>query len=58
MARGKSTFLRLIADEGPGKGTENYTTIVNKRTTPKLRLRKYCPKARAHVWHISKETKS
>jgi large subunit ribosomal protein L33 len=41
-------LIRLVSEEGTGYF---YTTSKNKRTMPdKLRLKKYDPKLRKHVW--------
>ncbi len=41
-------LIKLVSEEGTGYF---YTTTKNKRTMPdKLRLKKYDPKLRKHVW--------
>jgi large subunit ribosomal protein L33 len=52
-SKGNRIIIKL---ESEAKTGYFYTTMKNKRTTPgKLRLKKYDPKARQHVWF--KETK-
>tara|TARA_Y100001934_G_C11942201_1_gene580756 strand:- start:415 stop:621 length:207 start_codon:yes stop_codon:yes gene_type:complete len=47
-AKGNRILIRLVSEEGTGYF---YTTSKNKRTTPeKLRMKKYDPKVRKHVW--------
>lgn len=41
-------LIKLVSEEGTGYF---YTTTKNKRTMPdKLRMKKYDPKVRKHVW--------
>jgi len=55
MARGKSTFTNMICEICKNY---NYTTIRNKKTFPKLELKKSCPNCKKHTMHKSKDTKS
>lgn len=36
-------------------GSTNYQTMLNKATTPKIELSKYCKKDKKHTTHVSKE---
>ncbi|NOZ43916.1 MAG: 50S ribosomal protein L33 [bacterium] len=36
-------------------GDTNYYTSINKAITPKLEIKKYCPKLRKHTIHKSRE---
>ena len=48
MAKSKRDKIKLESTAGTGVF---YTTTKNKRTTPdKLRMKKYDPKVRKHVW--------
>lgn len=48
MAAKVRELIRLVSEEGTGYF---YTTAKNKRTSrDKLRLKKYDPKLRKHVW--------
>ncbi len=46
------TKVALVCEESK---TTNYFTKINKTITPKLRLKKYCPKLQKHTRHSSKE---
>jgi ribosomal protein L33 len=36
-------------------GATNYHTMLNKATTPKIELNKYCKRDKKHTVHASKE---
>lgn len=53
MAKSVGTKVMLESEEGP---THRYYVKVNPRTqTEKLRLRKYNPYARKHMWYSQKK---
>ncbi|MDD2537358.1 MAG: 50S ribosomal protein L33 [Candidatus Absconditabacteria bacterium] len=53
-AKKKGGVVKVAMVCSESKAT-NYYTKINKSTTPKLELKKYCPKLRKHVVHTSRE---
>jgi len=55
MASKRVTLIKLVSTAGTG---HFYTTTVNKRLNiDKLRLKKYDPVVRKHVWYEEKKMK-
>lgn len=55
MASKRITLIKLVSTAGTG---HFYTTTVNKRRTiDKLKLKKYDPVVRKHVWYEEKKMK-
>lgn len=51
-AKGNRIIVALVCTE---TGDTNYHTMINKVTTPKLQLTKYCPRLRKRTLHVSKD---
>tara|TARA_B100001146_G_C16031728_1_gene369659 strand:+ start:68 stop:235 length:168 start_codon:yes stop_codon:yes gene_type:complete len=55
MANKRITLIKLVSTAGTG---HFYTTAINKRRTiDKLKLKKYDPVVRKHVWYEEKKMK-
>jgi large subunit ribosomal protein L33 len=54
MAKKKKGARMLVALVCTESGTTNYVTEYNKMNTPKIELKKYCPKLRKHTVHKMK----
>ena len=55
MAKGKSTTTTLYCTVC---NKANYTTTRNKRSHPKIEMKKYCNQCKKHTLHKGKDTKS
>ena len=54
MAKKKTTIVHLHCSKC---NRANYTKDLNKKTTPKLEIKKYCRQCREVTPHVSKDTK-
>ena len=54
MAKGKGSRI-IVAMVCTESGDTNYHTMVNKVNTPKLQLKKYCPRLKKRTLHVAKD---
>jgi large subunit ribosomal protein L33 len=55
MAAKKKAGRIIVGMQCKECGSTNYQTMINKTSTPKLEVKKYCKKDKKHTTHASKE---
>jgi large subunit ribosomal protein L33 len=54
MAKKASILVQLVPEENPETGTKYLIKIQTRNNDKKVRLRKYDPVLRKHVWFVQK----